>query len=31
LEAENLGENRHAGMRQKFDDQATDQGNEPTL
>ncbi len=31
MEVENLGENRHGGMRLNFDDQAIDQGNEPTL
>jgi hypothetical protein len=31
LKAENLGENRHGGMRPNFDDQTTNQWSEPTL
>jgi hypothetical protein len=31
LEAKNLGENRHGGMKPNFDNQLTDQGSEPTL
>jgi hypothetical protein len=29
--SKNLGENKHGGMRPNFDDQATNQGSEPTL
>jgi hypothetical protein len=31
LEVENLGKDRHGGMRPNFDDQIADQGSEPTL